>query len=137
MVLYGFHCTEEKNMFLKLIAINGLGPKAAMSILSSMELSNLAIAIIQNDVKTLSKTKGIGKKTAERIILELKGSICEDETNYEVLPTIENFDSDTQDAITALRSLGISQIEAIKSINKVKSQAKDIEELISLALKNL
>ena len=73
--LFGFANKEEKRMFLKLVAISGIGPKMAMGILSGMKLSDLATAIATGDVKGLSKIKGLGKKTAERIILELRESI--------------------------------------------------------------
>ena len=75
ILLYGFYTKEEKDMFLKLITISGVGPKAAISILSGIEIGQLAVCILSSDVKSLSKVKGIGKKTAERIILELKESI--------------------------------------------------------------
>ena len=76
--LFGFDNKEEKHMFLKLISISGIGPKMAMSILSGMRVSELATAIATSDVKGLSKIKGLGKKTAERIILELRESVSKE-----------------------------------------------------------
>ena len=70
--LYGFISLEEKSMFLKLITVSGVGPKMGITILSQMDLKTLTVAIAKGDVKTLSSVKGLGKKTAERIILELK-----------------------------------------------------------------
>ena len=73
--LFGFVSPEEKNMFLKLISVSGVGPKAGISILSSMNLGEIALAIATSDVKALSAAKGLGKKTAERIILELREKV--------------------------------------------------------------
>ena len=76
--LYGFATPEEKSMFLKLVSVSGVGPKMGIAVLSGMNLSALALAIATSDVKTLSKIKGLGKKTAERIILELREKITAD-----------------------------------------------------------
>ena len=75
--LYGFLTLEEKNMFLKLITVSGVGPKMALGILSGLSLSDLAVAIKGEDIKLLSTIKGLGKKTAERLVLELKDKIAE------------------------------------------------------------
>lgn len=136
--LYGFYSPEEKNMFLKLISVTGIGPKAAMGILSGIELSQLMTAIITRDLKTLSKIKGVGKKTAERLVLELRESL---ETDIEGAEKVEidemPADRDSADAILALRSLGIGQKEAIAAVKKAKDGSASIEELISKALKSL
>lgn len=140
LFLYGFATKEEKNMFLKLISISGVGPKVALGILSGIELNNLIIAIISSDAKTLSKIKGIGKKTAERIILELResldvdGSLLFEGGSYEPL---EAMDKDALDAIGALRGLGIGQKEAVNAVKAAKAKASSIEELISIALRSL
>ena len=138
ITLYGFYSLEEKNIFLKLISVTE-GPKAAMNILSGIELTSLITAIATKDIKTLSKIKGVGKKTAERITLELRESITADDISAE--------DSDLgaavfetgmeADAVMALRSLGIAQKEAIEAVKKAKEGAKSLEELISKSLKNL
>ena len=78
--LYGFISAEEKNMFLKLISVSGVGPKMGITVLSNMKLKDLALKIATSDVKGLSSVKGLGKKTAERIILELREKISEEET---------------------------------------------------------
>ncbi len=138
--LYGFATKEEKNMFLKLITISGVGAKVALGILSGIEVKNLMIAIISADTKTLSKIKGIGKKTAERIILELKGSLEVDSSLLQGEIVGEEFDAldkDMIDAVSALRSLGITQSEAVKAVKKAKVDAKNIEELIALSLRSL
>lgn len=138
-ILYGFYTKEEKDMFLKLITISGVGPKAAISILSGIEIGSLALAILSNDVKALTRVKGIGKKTAERIILELKESI-----DAETAGLADNIDTanigedkDTQDAISALKALGISGQEALKAVRQARTQSDKIEEIIALALRSL
>lgn len=140
LFLYGFYSKEEKNMFLKLITINGVGPKAALGILSGIELNDLMIAIMSSDTKTLSKIKGVGKKTAERIILELRGEINADSQELlDTLPVIEGeaLDRDTADAISALRGLGFTQNEAAEAVKKAKPKATTAEELVAAALRNL
>lgn len=137
MFLFGFFTKDEKNMFLQLITVSGVGPKVAMSILSGMDLKTLAMSIITGDSKALSKIKGIGKKTAERIILELKESVAPfDGDEIEGFkPKTEN--KDTLDAILALRSLGIPQSDAVRAVKSVEDKANTIEELITLSLKAL
>lgn len=138
--LYGFFTKEEKEMFLKLITISGVGPKAAISILSGIEIGNLAVAILSNDVKTLTKVKGIGKKTAERIILELKENIDTETASLlksdECTPA-EAGDKDIVDAVSALRALGISNQDALKAVKLARTQADKIEDIIAIALRNL
>ncbi len=143
--LYGFYTKEEKNMFLKLITISGVGPKAALSILSGIELNKLMVAIINADVKTLSKVKGIGKKTAERIVLELKESLdAAAEAAIDaaiegiaIEQTKEELDKDSEDAIYALRGLGFTQNEAVKAVKAARPKARDLQELIALSLRSL
>ena len=141
--LFGFYSKEEKNMFLRLITISGLGPKGALSILSGIELNKLMVAIINKDVKTLSKVKGIGKKTAERIILELKESLdatVADAILEEGMPLpleSEVLDQDSQDAVYALRGLGFTQAEATKAVNVARPNSADLQDLIAKALRSL
>ncbi len=139
--LYGFLTKEEKNMFLKLITISGVGPKAAIGILSGMEVYDLMRVIMASDIKTLSKIKGVGKKTAERIVLELRGEI--DAESREIMESAkavgeeETLDADSADAISALRSLGFTQTEAAEAVKKAKPFAKTAEELVAKALRSL
>lgn len=111
--LYGFVSAEEKKMFLKLITVSGVGPKMGITVLSGMNLSALALAIATSDVKTLSKIKGLGKKTAERIILELREKIGE--TDAEELPAgaTEPEGEVDEDAVIALMSLGFNRGESL------------------------
>ena len=139
--LAGFYSSEEKEMFLKLTSISGIGPKAAMSILSGMELSQLALAIVTENVKGLAKIKGVGKKTAERIVLELREKIaaeeCDGETEVEVPISAVGLDKTAIDAISALRTLGLTQQEAHKSVMQAKPYSTTLEQLIANALKNI
>ena len=139
MYLYGFVSPEEKNMFLKLITVSGVGPKMGITVLSGMTLNDLAVKIATSDVKGLSKIKGLGKKTAERIILELREKITEEEQSSE-LPVIDKEDvsleKENQDAIIALMSLGFTKQECVKAVKQAKGAgAESIQQLISYALK--
>lgn len=140
LFLYGFYTKEEKNMFLKLITINGVGPKAALGILSGIELDELMSAIMSSDIKRLSKIKGVGKKTAERIVLELRGSIDADSAELlQSLPVSGSnapIDKEAADAISALRGLGFTQSEATDAVMRAKPLAKSAEELVTLALRS-
>ena len=136
--LYGFVDIEEKNMFLKLISISGVGPKMAISILSNMAINDLVVKIATSDVKGLSKIKGLGKKTAERIILELREKVGEFENDDGCFAPSDNENSEDKDAVIALMSLGFTTEECTEAIKKAhESNAKNINELISLALKNM
>ncbi|MBO5304507.1 MAG: Holliday junction branch migration protein RuvA [Clostridia bacterium] len=146
ITLYGFATKEEKYMFSKLITISGVGPKAAISILSGIELNALMVAIINQDVRTLSKIKGIGKKTAERIVLELKENL-DSSVAADTAITMFDFtddtkdelskDQDAQDAIYALQGLGFKQQEAVNAVKKARPLAKNLQELIALSLRSL
>ena len=139
--IYGFINREEKNMFLKLISVSGVGPKMGITVLSNMQLSDLAVRIATSDVKGLSAIKGLGKKTAERIILELREKITADENGELTLkgaPVQETFEEDNQDAIIALMSLGFTKQECVKAVKQAKeSGANTIEQLISYAIKHI
>lgn len=144
MSLFGFYSLEEKAMFMKLISISGIGPKAAMSILSGMELRALAIAIITEDKKSIAKIKGVGKKTAERIILELKEKVTAEEGDVETTSNSKKpfmsgveIDTDMEDAIMALRTLGIQQASAVRAVTSARAISKTTEELIMNSLKAL
>lgn len=137
--LFGFSDLSEKTMFLKLISISGVGPKMAITILSNVSIQDLAVKIATSDVKGLSKIKGLGKKTAERIILELREKISDVscENQEEITPSV-SLTNDDNDAILALMNLGFTRNECIEAISKAhKENAKNMSELISFALKNM
>ncbi len=136
--LYGFSTIEEKNMFLKLITVSGVGPKSGIAILSAIDISSLATMIATEDVKGLSKIKGLGKKTAERIILELREKV--EASYYEgEKPNKKAEDSqEDQDAIIALMSLGFTKTECAKAVKEAKENgAKTIEQIIAYSIKHI
>lgn len=139
--LYGFSSMQEKAMFLKLISVSGVGPKAGISVLSQMNVNDVAIAIATGDVKALSGVKGLGKKTAEKIIVELRDRVTAPavanakggESNAFVSSSRED-----EDAVVALISLGFTRAESEKAVAKAKANgAGTIEEIIMLALKGM
>ena len=136
--LYGFKNDSERNLFLMLISISGIGPKLAVSILSGVELDELRSNILSGDIKSLTSIPGVGAKTAKRIIIELKDKLSKSTTTE--LGFKDNFGSEiSKDVLSALVGLGYSEsmaTEVIKRINPAKSN-KSIESLIKEALKIL
>ena len=132
--LYGFSRAEEKTLFMRLIEISGVGPKLAMQILSGYDLGTLTVAIATGDVKTLSKIKGLGKKTAELVVLNLREQVAVDmaDAASEIGGAME---ADVSDAVFALVSLGVSNTDAVRAVQKAKETANGVQELISTALK--
>lgn len=141
LFLYGFISQEEKNMFLKLISISGIGPKVGITILSNMKVNDLAVKIATSDVKGLSSIKGLGKKTAERIILELREKVMVETKEYEKAEkqAEENIDmKGNEDAIIALMSLGFTRAECIKAITLALNDGQStIQEIITYSLKHI
>ena len=136
--LYGFKNDSERNLFLMLISISGIGPKLAVSILSGVELDELKSNILSGDIKSLTSIPGVGAKTAKRIIIELKDKLSKTTTTE--LGFEDNFGSKiSKDVLSALVGLGYSEsiaIDAIKRMNPANSD-KSIESLIKEALKIL
>ena len=136
--LYGFKNDSERNLFLMLISISGIGPKLAVSILSGVELDELKLNILSGDIKSLTSIPGVGAKTAKRIIIELKDKLSKTTTTE--LGFEDNFGSKiSKDVLSALVGLGYSEnmaTEVIKRINPANSD-KSIESLIKEALKIL
>ena len=139
--LYGFASQEEKSMFLKLISVSGVGAKMGITVLGGMSLKDLALAIATSDVKSLSKIKGLGKKTAERIIVELRESVSsvgdksEGLENFAQSATIGN---DGENAVLALISLGYNRSVAVKAVSgAMATGANAVEEIIAVALRSL
>ena len=133
--LYGFDALGERNLFTKLIKVDSVGPRKAMDILSEISAKDLATAIATSDVKRLTAIKGCGKKTAEKIVLELRDSVRGSDDTPDFLSPVSSVDSD---AVIALMSLGFSRTESEKSVVSARaSGAKGVEEIISAALKTL
>ena len=129
--LFGFATPDEREMFLLLISISGIGPKLACNILSSASITGLRNAIVSGDTKTLSSLRGIGKKTAERLVLELKDKVAGESKAAPSDPRLA-------DAILALVSLGYKQVDAQRAVIAVaeKLDAKaNVEELVRAALR--
>ena len=137
--LYGFFDAKEKELFLKLISISGVGPSIGLMVLSSLGPEEAENAIITEDVRTIQSVKGIGGKTAQRIILELKDKIGREASSGDHINIpISSASATRNEALQALVTLGINKSAAQKSIDKVlKEKGKDVslEELIKLALK--
>jgi Holliday junction DNA helicase RuvA len=138
-ILYGFGSEQEKNMFQNLISVNGVGPSTAMVVLSYMPPAELRAAIIREDAATLQSIKGIGGKTAQRLILELKDKLKKEsgeEISGAVAPAYNKM---KQEALTALMTLGIARSAAEKSIDsalKKSGNSLTLEDLVKQALKN-
>lgn len=139
--LYGFASKEEQEMFEKLTSVSGVGPRTALGVLSALSVRDLALAIVTGDVKTIKSAPGIGPKTAQRIMLELKDKVSDEELvgEYAVAGTAANnvpaAGGAVQDALAALMALGYTQGEAAGALNRVQDQADTAEELIRLALR--
>ncbi len=131
--LYGFSRVEERKLFLRLITIQGIGPKMAMSILSGLDLKTVLVAIATSDIKTLTKVKGLGKKMAELICVSLKEQIAEDFANANIPDAISQ---DMSDAIFALSSLGLSQTEAVQAVQDAQMYVQGVENIIAYVLRN-
>lgn len=144
ITLYGFSSLKEKELFLKLTSVSGVGPKSAICVLSSMSADDAAAAILSADVKRLSSVKGLGKKTAEKIILELHGKISAAEvisasgnrpSGVAPLSASENLSSADEDAVSALQNLGFTRGESVQAVRRAKeSGAVGLEEVIRRAL---
>ena len=140
--LFGFADPTEKELFLKLTSVQGVGAKSAIAILSSMRPSEVSEAIALADSKRLSAVKGVGKKTAERIILELHGKISADELLGAAAAPAKTVapppSAEEDDAVAALMGLGFTKQESARAVERAKTAgAKSVEEIISLALRGM
>jgi len=135
MQLYGFYDDVEREVFKLLISISGIGPKSALAILSSIDISELKQAIINNNLLLLQKMPGIGKKTSERLIIELKDKIIKIDT----VADTDNHSATLQEAIAALIVLGYNRTTAEKAVKKAITVSENpsisCEEIIRLSLK--
>lgn len=134
--LYGFLSREQKALFVKLISVSGVGPKAAMAILGVLSPEQAALAIVTEDIAALSSAPGVGKKTAQRIALELKEKIDNESltgASFEAVGPIAA--GEGVEVLQALTALGYSPSEARQAYAAVKDQSEDVSELIRLSLK--
>ena len=138
MQLYGFLATEEMDYFNKLISISGIGPKAALAVLGTLSVQDLAFAIIAEDVKAITRAPGVGPKAAQRIILELKGKIdtqaAVGASSAEKTATVVRADTG---AVNALIALGASPSEAQKTVMQIDATGLTTEDVIKEALRRM
>lgn len=141
VLLYGFENFDDLEMFLNLKQVSGIGPKAALSILSTLTVYEIELAIIGNDINTISKAPGIGKKSASRIILELSDKIDIEKINN--IPTISNpkvniqNSGDYEFAIEALMNLGYTKMDAENSLKGLNIENMDLSDIVKAALKRM
>lgn len=135
--LFGFTTVDERELFYKLISVSGVGPKMAITVLSGMNISDLIVSILKEDTTALSRIKGLGKKTAERICLELKdkltpvGGVLIDDNVIEINENV------LDDACEALISLGLSKNEALRLARQNANENSTAEEIITSVLRNM
>jgi holliday junction DNA helicase RuvA len=134
-ILYGFANKEEREMFNHLVSVSGIGPNTAMIMLSSLVPDEIAQAILTEDVTTIQKIKGIGTKTAQRVIIDLKSKVSKMELSSENIFSSNN--RNRFDALNALVSLGFDKKSAEKVLDKIDTGNQSVEELIKDALRNL
>jgi Holliday junction DNA helicase RuvA len=134
-LLYGFHTKDEREMFNFLISVSGIGPNTALIMLSSLSPEEIANAIQTEDVTTIQKVRGIGAKTAQRVIIDLKGKVLKFSADTENILTKNN--TNKFDALTALVSLGFDKRSAEKVLDKLDTGVETVEQLIKGALKLL
>ena len=137
--LYGFYSKDELEMFLLLISVSTIGPKIALGMLSSISADEIKIAIVNNDIDTLTKAKGIGKKTASRIILELV-----DKVKKMAIPDVDKIDKvkpvdndNLKVAKEALKNLGYMENDIARVLNELRDEDLSLEALIKESLKRL
>ena len=145
MQLYGFLNLDELKTFRLLLGVNGIGPKAALGILSGLTTDELRFAVLSDDIKTISRAPGIGKKTAQKLILELKDKLdLEDAFEQKLanqsaagIPETEE-DNQLQEAVQALVALGYPNTDALRAVKKVEgAETMDVETLLKAALKKM
>jgi Holliday junction DNA helicase RuvA len=138
-LLYGFYSLSERQMFRNLIKISGVGPKLALTILSGMSAEGFSRCIMDGDSKALTRLPGVGKKTAERLVIELKDRLEKDDSiklsgSTGTTASIERQANPVNDAVSALISLGYKAQQASQMIRDIDVEAKSTEEIIRAAL---
>ena len=144
MLLYGFLSEDDLEMFRLLLSVSGIGPKGALGVMSGLTADTLRFAVLSGDAATIAKAPGIGKKTAQKIILELKDKVdLEDAFEKKVSHTEERAqagdDSPEREAVLALTALGYSNAQALKAVRKAASYTEEItvEKLLKAALREM
>lgn len=143
MMLYGFLTKDDLKVFKLLIGVNGIGPKGALAILSVMTTDDLRFAVLGDDAKAIAKAPGVGAKTAQRLILELKDKLhleeaFEQKLEHQTTATLPKGNSVKNEAVQALVALGYSSSEALKAMSDIQiTEDMDVEDLLKAALKNM
>ena len=141
MDLFGFATKLEREMFKKLCTVTGVGAKTALGILSALPLRDLSIAIVTGDVTALSRAPGIGKKTAQRIVLELRDKVEQQEVSVKTpaAPAAAGVPAGgvMREAQAALQALGYTSAEAARALNLVRDQADTVDQLILAAIRQM
>ena len=138
MDLYGFASKEDREMFRRLCSVSGVGSRTALGVLSTLSLRDLSLAILTGDAASIARAPNVGKKTAQRIILELKDKVDQQDVDMGGAPAAAALNPDAaQEAVQALLALGYSGTEAQRAVNAVRDKADTADMLIMLALKGL
>lgn len=143
MLLYGFCSKDELRVFKLLLGVSGIGPKGALAILSVMTTDDLRFAVLGDDAKTIAKAPGVGVKTAQRLILELRDKLSIEDAFEEKLSQTEDTARDRakgakNEAVQALVALGYSSSEALKALGGIEiTEETDVEDFLKAALKNM
>lgn len=138
MDLYGFATKEDREMFRRLCSVSGIGSRTALGVLSTLSLRDLSLAILTGDAASIARAPNVGKKTAQRIILELKDKVDAEDVDMGGAPVAAALNPDaSQEAVQALLALGYSGTEAQRAVNAVRDKADTADMLILLALKGL
>lgn len=141
MELFGFATKTEREMFKKLCTVTGVGAKTALGILSALPMRDLSIAIVTGDVAALSRAPGIGKKTAQRIVLELRDKVEQAEVSAAApgvaVPAAPAAGGMEREAQAALQALGYTAAEAARAVGLVRGQADTVDQVVLLALRRM
>lgn len=143
MILYGFLTKDDLELFKLLISVSGIGPKGGLAILSTLDADDLRFAILSGDAKAIAKAPGVGGKTAQRVILELKDKMTLEEAFEKKAEHVTERTASVQgtvknDAILALNALGYSSTESLKAVSNVEiTDAMDVEDVLKAALKHI
>ena len=142
VTLFGFVSPEEKKMFLQIVSVSGVGAKMGIAVLSAMNVGDIAVAIASSDVRRLTSVKGLGKKTAERIILELREKVSAAQLPAEQggksAAAPQRFSDKEEDAVVGLMSLGYTRAESVRAVRgAIEGGADSMEEIIMTALRSM
>ena len=139
--LFGFASRQEREMFRRLCTVTGVGAKTALGVLSALPLRDLSVAIVTGDVTALSRAPGIGKKTAQRIVLELRDKVEQAEVSSSApgvsAPVSAPAGGMEREAQAALQALGYTSAEAARAVNQVRDQANTVDQMVLLALRQM